>query len=435
MRNENEMIEQEDDENDRGGMLQGLELFRKKQFEEAIRCFDKIIQTGQYFGNACFWRAKCYEAMIIEELGERWGQPGIPVETMANPQWWEQNWVSESDPRVIEAIQSYEKAIELLPNNRDVLTQALDFTYNVRVVGSDVKYNLMNKWLMSHPDDVSAWVQKGGVALEYADFSVALECHKKAIELIKSFPPYELEEWEYDDITGDTIEIIKDPEGMLEGHRSALENALLGNFTTYCYDIIDYSEMLKYFWELYYLTGNKFGIINSLTSIILNVEDKHRRQRRLNELQQKAGLTPEQSERKTFQNQLIDTCTYILESFLKNRLTQEYGESWWKRGVPQDVIQGAQFRKTSHEEKHPDQPRQHPFNYLNVKDFHKIICEKSNWNNIFKGNFSTQDFIKNLIIALADFRNVVKHNGRLLGDSEIKELEVILHKIEKCTQQ
>ena len=95
----------------------------------------------------------------------------------------------------------------------------------------------------------------------------------------------------------------------------------------------------------------------------------------------------------------------------------------------------VKVRKTNHEEKHPDQPRQHPFNYLNVKDFHKIICEKSNWNNIFKGNFSTQDFIKNLIIALADFRNVVKHNGRLLGDSEINELEVILHKIEKCTQQ
>jgi len=43
MRNENEMIEQDDDENDRGGMVQGLELFGKKQFEEAIRCFDGTI--------------------------------------------------------------------------------------------------------------------------------------------------------------------------------------------------------------------------------------------------------------------------------------------------------------------------------------------------------------------------------------------------------
>jgi len=419
------MIEQEDDENDRGEMLQGLEHFRKKQFEEAIRCFDKLIQTDPFFGDACFWRAKCYGAMLIEELGERWGQPDILVEAMANPQWWEQNWVSESDPRVIEAIQSYEKAIELLPNNRDVLTQALDFTYNIRVVGSDVKYNLMNKWLMSHPDDVSAWVQKGGVALEYADFSVALECHKKAIKMIKSFPPYELEEWEYDDITGDTIEIIKDPEGMLEGHRSALENALLGNFTTYCYDIINYSEMLKYFWELYYLTGNKSGIINSLTSIILNVEDKRRRQRRLKELQRKTGLTPKQSERKTLQNELIDTCTYTLESFLIKRLKQKYGQSWWEKGVPPYVISDAESKKTSHEKKHPDQERLHTLKYLNVRDFHTIICEKGNWNNIFKGNFSTHDFIKNLIYDLADFRNIVKHDGRLLEDAEINELEVI----------
>jgi hypothetical protein len=72
--------------------------------------------------------------------------------------------------------------------------------------------------------------------------------------------------------------------------------------------------------------------------------------------------------------------------------------------------------------------------FCNIKDFHKIICEKSNWNNIFKGNFSTQDFIKNLINDLADFRNVVKHVS-LLEDAGIKELEVILHKIEKCTQQ
>ena len=431
MRNENEMIEQEDDENDRGGMVQGLELFGKKQFEEAIRCFDKLIQTDPCFGDAYFWRAECYEAMIIEELGERWRQPGIPVEAMANPQWWVQNWVSESDPRVIGAIQSYEKAIELLPNSRDVLTQALDFTYKVRVVRSDVEYNLMDKWLMIHSDDVSALVQKGGVALGYDDFSVALECHKKAIELIKSF--YELKERVYDDITGDTIEIIKDPEGMLEGHRSALENALLGNFGIY-EEKKNYNEMLKYFWELYYLTENEFGIVNTLTYVILGVEDKSRRQKKIGEFRHKAGLTPEQFERKTIQNLLIDTCISKLRSFLRKRLTQKYGKPWWEKGCSQ-VRFATQSKKTNQEARHPDQPRQHSFNYLGVKDFHTIICEKNNWNNIFKGNFSTHDFIKNLIIALADFRNVVKHDGRLLEDAEIKELEVILRKIEKCTQQ
>lgn len=92
-----------------------------------------------------------------------------------------------------------------------MLTQALDFTDKVRVVRGDVEYTLMDKWLMIHSDDVSALVQKGGLALGYDDFSVALECYKKAIELIKSF--YELEEWEYNDITGIQSKLSKIPKG------------------------------------------------------------------------------------------------------------------------------------------------------------------------------------------------------------------------------
>lgn len=430
MRNENEMIEQEDDENDRGEMLQGLELFRKKQFEEALSCFDKEIQTNLYFGGAYYWRAKCYEALIIEELGEKWEKVGLPLEALTNPKWWEENWISPSDSIWTEAIRSYEKAVELLPNNRDVLNQALDFTAKAKIFGRDVVYGLIDKWLSNNPEDASAWGKKGDFATGCDDFPVALECFKKAINLIKSL--YELEEWEYDYET--KIDVVKDPEGMLEGHRSDLKNALLGNFTTYRYGIINYSEMLKCFWELYYLTGNEFEIINSLTSIILGVEDKHRRERRLEELQQKTGLTPEESERKTYQNQLIDTCTYTLKRFLITRLKHKYGNSWWEKGGSR-VRFKAESRKTSQEDRRPDQPRQHPSNYLDVRDCHKIICEISNWKNIFESSFSTQDFIINLINDLAILRNTVKHDGRLLEDAEIKELEVILHKIEKCTQQ
>jgi tetratricopeptide (TPR) repeat protein len=424
------MTEQENSENGTGWLVYGLEHYGKKEYEEALSCFDKEIQTNLYFGDAYYWRAKCYEALIIEELGEKWEKVGLPLEALTNPKWWEENWISPSDSMWTEARRSYEKAVELLPNDRDVLNQALDFTAKAKIFGRDVVYGLIDKWLSNNPEDASAWGKKGDFATGCDDFPVALECFKKAINLIKSL--YELEEWEYDYET--TIDVVKDPEGMLEGHRSDLENALLGNFTTYRYGIINYSEMLKCFWELYYLTGNEFEIINSLTSIILGVEDKHRRERRLEELQQKTGLTPEESERKTFQNQLIDTCTYTLKRFLITRLKQKYRGSWWEKGVPQYVISAAEHRKISHEENHPDQERQHPIKYLNVREYHKIICEEYNWNEIFRVNFSTKGFIIKLINELADYRNTIKHNGRLLTDDEIKELEVILHKIEKCIQ-
>lgn len=409
--------------------LQGLEFYKKGQYEKAIRCFDKIIQSDAYSGYAYYWRAKCYESLLREEMGERWEQLGLPLEAL-NSTWWKQNWFSPSDSRLMEAVRSYEKAIELLPLEKDVLKQALDFAFKAQVVGKDVEYRLFDKWLENHPDDVSAWAEKGGWALTYDDNLVAIESHNKAIDLIKSF--YDLEEWKYDVGEEDKLMVIKNPDAMLENHRSALENALLGNFSSYCWGLENYAGMLKYFWELYYLTGNEYEIVNSLTTIILHTEDKGRAAKKIEELKQKTGLTEEQYERKNYQNLLIDYSNNILKSFLKERLKREYGKSWWEKGVPQYLKEKSSDRKNIHEHKHPDQEKQHPFSYLDISDYNKIINETANWNRIFERYFSDNVFIRNLIGDLADYRNIIKHDGRLLGDTEIKELEVILYKIEKC---
>lgn len=277
------MTEQENSEHDNSWMLQVIAYWHEKEFEKAIKCCDKMLQTDPFYAEAYFWRAKCYADLFIKELGD----PGVIGPT----QYYKKIMgISDSDSKVIEAMLSYERALELLPKEISVLIHALDFAEKVTLYPNQIYkwiHKILDSWLSNNPDCAFVWLKKGDFAYQVDDFSVAAEFYKKAIELIKSV--YDLVEWVYDEGEEETITVIQDPDMMPEGELSVLEGALFENFSIY-WETEDYSEMLKYFWELYYLTGNEFEIVNILANIVLGAE-KSLTKKRIGESQQKLGLS------------------------------------------------------------------------------------------------------------------------------------------------
>ena len=317
------MTEQENSEPDKGWMLQVIAYWYEKEFEKAIKCCDKMLQTDPFKAEAYFWRAKCYADLFIKELED----PGVigPTQFIKNIM---KN--SDSDSKVREAMSSYEKALELLPTDTKVLTDALDFAEKFTLYQNQIykwSHKILDSWLSNNPDCAFVWLKKGDLAYRVDDFSVAAEFYKKAIELIKSV--YELVEWVYDEGGEETITVIKDPDRMPGGELSVLEDALFANFLIY-WEAEDYSEMLKYFWELYYLTGNKFEIVNILANIVLGTE-KSLTKERIGESQQKLGLS----------NKLLEKAILYLEvgdPMTAGKWLAEAFEEWVKKVAQKEGI-------------------------------------------------------------------------------------------------
>lgn len=409
-------------------LSEALKKLRKKNFEEALNDFDKIIEIDPNVGEAYFGRAKCYESMLEGKITKEIpGWKGIPVLTAVLP---------EDDWRLGETIKSYEKAVELLPKDRNVFENALNFFTSGPdlILSWEVGDRILDKWLRHNPDDISAWCKRAMNAKwgfkandqKKTDES-AIKSYKKVFDLIELV--YECKDFCYDDF-GRTTQVIKFPNKMVKEHNEILNDALTELLILFAEEK-NYEEMFKYFWKLFWISDNKAEKMRFLTTLFLSEEKvRERSDDRLNFLRQRQELNNEQGKRKTLQNELVDICFHQIKGFLRTNMENKHGKTWWEDRVPDDVKKRGSERKNI-ENKHPDKPKKHEFEYLDLRDYQRIM--KANWD-IFKENFKSREFVEHEIIdLLSHLRNEVKHNSRLLEDREIKELEIILGKIEKCT--
>ena len=444
-------------------LSEALEKIREKNYDEALSILDEIIEANPDFGEAYFWKAKCYESVIKGEINKLLKRKECKEEDF--------KWVKD-DYRLKEALDAYEKALNLLPEDKNVLKNFIEFfksvnfimipvndygCYSVSATGLDWRIldRALEKWLENNPDDVEIWFERAGNInttfyffgsllskeykekyLEGVDYKELMgRYYTKVIDIIES--TYESVEISYGYDEDTLTKVIKYPDKMIKEHRELYTHALSA-----LYDISgergDLVSFLHYCCKRIWVSADRSDEIKGAIEALLLYFDRRPEKRdeisekikeRFDDLLRKRGLSMEEFEREILQNTLVTSCFHKLKSFIRTKLENKYGKNWWMEAVPEDVKRKAEKRKFNSEKRYPDKPKQHEFDYLDIRDFYKII--KNNWK-IFENNLGSLEFVKSQIIdPLAHLRNIVKHDSRLLEDHDIKELEVILERIER----
>lgn len=126
------------------------------------------------------------------------------------------------------------------------------------------------------------------------------------------------------------------------------------------------------------------------------------------------------------------------KSFTQRKLEEVYGDNWWNAGIPGDVREKAEKRKTKEE--------QEPFSvgkgieerpmisYIAFVDYVKIIQRKDNWERAFKPVFKEVANVIARLKGIEPIRNKIAHVEEISKD-EFESLKVhtreILRAIEK----
>lgn len=108
----------------------------------------------------------------------------------------------------------------------------------------------------------------------------------------------------------------------------------------------------------------------------------------------------------------------ILETDLRNLIVNELStitSGWWKQRVPLDVRRNAQIRKEERERPYHGRVQQNldVWWYLDFSDYGKIICMKTNWEDVFKVFFQRQDAVSVKLDEIRIFRNDIAHHRSL----------------------
>lgn len=409
-------------------LSEALENLTQKKFDDAIKQFNKIIEINPNSIEAYLWRAKCYETWMVEDKTI----PSVGEFGILSP-------LPKNDYRLKEAIKSYEKAVELSSyvEDRGIIENVINF-FSLGPIEWEIPNKIYDKWLQNHPDDVEVWhikAETAGIGIISGDrekaINVAIESYKKVIDLIESI--YECEDFYYDAMDEKRTRIIKFPNKIAKEHRGILDTALFDFCILLVEEEKNYEEFFKYFWKLLLISEDKIEELKVLTTLFLNKERiwETKYSKKIESLRKETGLDKKQHMKNVLQNSLVDSCINNFGGFIKRKLRERYGESWWDDAIPED-LKNKVFERKSMEKRYPLKPKQEELYYVNIRDFFKII--KNNWK-IFENSLESQEFIKKDIIEpLANFRNEVKHN-RLLTDLEIKELEVILERIKALTKK
>jgi hypothetical protein len=121
--------------------------------------------------------------------------------------------------------------------------------------------------------------------------------------------------------------------------------------------------------------------------------------------------------------------TYVLihclensaRNFVRSRLENAHGATWWDQVKTRDMEKKVQDRIREEQKNRWHQPRgRHPLNYLDFGDLKDLIC--NNWT-YFKNAFPDQHWVVARLSELEKSRNVVAHNN-ILADTEIGRIRL-----------
>jgi len=111
-----------------------------------------------------------------------------------------------------------------------------------------------------------------------------------------------------------------------------------------------------------------------------------------------------------------------LREFIRENLKSYYGEKWWRMGVPDKIRKDVAIKK----EEDPEGENKDKIEYLDFKDYHKIITMQKNWNNIFKqyfviGKVKNKEKLTSWVSKIIPIRIEVMHS-RDIDKNQLKQL-------------
>jgi hypothetical protein len=122
-----------------------------------------------------------------------------------------------------------------------------------------------------------------------------------------------------------------------------------------------------------------------------------------------------------------------LRNIIKRKLGK--GSKWEKKFFPNDVLKSAMERKHATETSNMFKKENYEIiDFLDFRDYEKIILKKDNWKQYFENVFEHYDDLRTDLKRLAQLRNAIKHNRgksveKILSEINKKRLEVIYHDI------
>jgi hypothetical protein len=100
-----------------------------------------------------------------------------------------------------------------------------------------------------------------------------------------------------------------------------------------------------------------------------------------------------------------------VRDFVKKRLLEQIGDSWWLTAVSDKIRSKAEARLSEEVKIRWHTPRgDEPINYTEFGDLASIISQ--NWAH-FEDHLQSQDWVRSIITTVERSRNVIMHSGEL----------------------
>ena len=112
----------------------------------------------------------------------------------------------------------------------------------------------------------------------------------------------------------------------------------------------------------------------------------------------------------------LDIFEQSIRVFVKDKMLETFGDSWWKRNVPEQIVIACRDRINKEQSlRFPIFPASEPINYTNLGELKDVICRRDNFDNVFKPFFGNTETISSKLTELIAFRNPAAHNRPVLG--------------------
>lgn len=159
-----------------GDLMQKL-----SRFDDAIRCFDRVLSLDPWHAVALNNRANVYRQQKKQELALADYRAALAINPLYAEALNNVGNLYRDMQRISEAEKSYQLALEIKPdfvackNNYAVLLQEAS--------RYDESIHLLNEVLAARPDFKSAWLNLGGSLMRQSRYAEAEQCYVKALDL------------------------------------------------------------------------------------------------------------------------------------------------------------------------------------------------------------------------------------------------------------
>ena len=121
----------------------------------------------------------------------------------------------------------------------------------------------------------------------------------------------------------------------------------------------------------------------------------------------------------------LDIFEQSIRVFVKDKMLESFGDSWWKRNVPGPIVNACRERIIKEQsQRFPIFPASEPINYTNLGELKDVICRRDNFDKVFKPFFGSPDTISSKLTELIAFRNPAAHNRPVFGPDHYEAIIV-----------